>query len=433
MISIYINNQRADYFGDLTIKKDNPLFANFDIEPTEHTYTLTLPTTATNAKIFELIQHTLSTPNKLSARIEIDGVQVLDGSCNVQSWSSGGYSVYFSGIAPYEDANISPIKKMLGDQQLISDMLKFGSVMSENGDTAGILKEGMMIGRAYAYIGGENTELITTNVAFSLSLLIQSIANYYGINIQQLDEFANHYVVCAGRPSVRNENFEGRPVFFVDVDKSIPRISAKSFVESVASAFGYKIKVDYINSAISFYSIDNFSTSAVEVSHSNYSVDFSKDIPIVGTFNFHQQDPFEVSTDNGKKEYPYTTLNDVEISKGTAKYSNKLSIMQMNGKGIIMPRDREEDADKELIALCTIASTTTYLLAINSYSLPNFDLFKKIGDRKTTIKLSASINPLQFKNLDLWHPIYIDNIGSVFIKSISFKSSGESDIEGYLY
>ena len=79
--------------------------------------------TATNAKIFSLIQHTLATPKKLSAHIEIDGVQVLDGSCNVQSWSESGYSVYFSGIAPYEDVNISPIKKMLGDAWIDNDRL----------------------------------------------------------------------------------------------------------------------------------------------------------------------------------------------------------------------------------------------------------------------------------------------------------------------
>lgn len=433
MINIYINNQLADYFGDLTIKKDNPLFSNFDVEPTEHTYTLTLPTTATNAKIFSLIQYTLATPQKLPARIEVDGVQVLEGSCNVQSWNDSGYNVYFSGVIPYEDIADNSIKKMLADNEFIKNRLSFGSVMSENGDNAGIVKEGMIIGRAYAYIGGENTELITTNVAFSLSLLMQSIANYYGITIQPLDEFTNHYVVCAGRPFVRNENFEGRPVFFVDVDESLPRIRAKVLIESVASAFGYKVKIDYLNNAISFYSLDDFSKLAVAVSHSKYNVEFNQDIPVVGKFNFAQYDAFEISTDEGKKEYPYTTLNNIEISKGTAKYSNKLSIMQMSDKGIILPRDREEDADKELIALCTIASTTTYLLTINSYTLPYFELYKKVGGQKTIIKLSAHINPLQFKNLDMWSPIYIDNVGNVFVKSLSFKSNGESDIEAYLY
>ncbi len=433
MIDIFINNQKADFFGSLTIKKDNPLFSNFDAEPTEHTYTLTLPTTATNAKIFSLVQHTLATPQKLPARIEIDGVQVLEGSCNVQSWSDSGYSVYFSGIAPYEDVNISPIKKMLGDTRMISDILSFGSIRVDSGDTAGSIDNGLILGLVYAYTEGENVELITSNVAFSIPLLIQRIANYYGINIQQLDSLADYYIVCAGKPSVRIENFQGIPLYYIDIDKSVPKIKAKELIESVVSAFGYKIKIDYINKYISFYSLDDFKTSSVAISHSKCSINFNDDIPIVGKFNFAQYNDFEISTDDGKKKYPYTTLNNIEISNGTAKYDNRLSVMQMRNNVIIMPRDKEGEEDKELIALCRIASSDIYTLTMNSYAIPEFKLYKNIASRKMKLKLTSQLNPIQFTTLNMWRPIYLDNIGSVFINSINFKSDGESEIEAYLY
>jgi hypothetical protein len=107
--------------------------------------------------------------------------------------------------------------------------------------------------------------------------------------------------------------------------------------------------------------------------------------------------------------------------------------MQMKNNGIIMPHNREEDADKELIALCQVYSTATYLLTINGYELPIYKLYEAVADRHTTIKFSARLNSIQFVTLNLWRALYLDYIGEVFVKSISFKSGGESDIEGYLY
>jgi hypothetical protein len=431
MISIYINNQLADYFGDITIKKDNPLFANFDIEPTEHTYTLTLPTTATNAKIFALIQYSLNKPQQLSARIEIDGVVVLEGSCNVQSWSESGYSVYFSGIAPNEDA--TPIKAMLGDTAMLSDIISFGSFQVDNSGYTGRVTDGIVVGLVNAYDSVGGTTLIQSNVAFSVGKLVDAIADHYGITIQMLDAFNDYSVVCAGKPIVRVEQFNGRPIFYMDVDKSIPRITAKAFLSSISSALGYKMRIDYKSGGVTFYSLDEVDNSSVFIEHSKYNVTFNADIPVVGVMNFAQYKPLEVDTDNGKEVYPYTDFENVEISKGSAKSENRISIMQMKNNGIIMPHNREEDADKELIALCQIYSTATYLLTINGYELPIYKLYEVVADRHTTIKFSARLNSIQFVTLNLWRALYLDYIGEVFVKSINYKSGGESDIEGYLY
>jgi hypothetical protein len=131
--------------------------------------------------------------------------------------------------------------------------------------------------------------------------------------------------VCAGKPTERVENFNGRPIFYMDVDKSIPRITAKAFLSSISSALGYKMRIDYKSGGVTFYSLDEVDNSSVFIEHSKYNVTFNADIPVVGVMNFAQYKPLEVDTDNGKEVYPYTDFENVEISKGSAKSENRIS------------------------------------------------------------------------------------------------------------
>ena len=429
MIAIYINGERADFFGSLTIKKDNPLLAKFDVEPTEHTYTLTLPATATNVQLFSFAQYTFANP-QASARIEVDGVVMLEGSCNVQSWSESGYSVYFSGVTPQD--NTTPIKEMLGDKQFISDLLSFGSPQIEHQGFVGEIEHGIIIGIANGYDSVGGTKLIQTNVAFSAERLLSAIADHYGISIEMLAEFTEYYIVCAGLPSVRIENFGGRPIYYLDADKSLPRITAKVLLESIASAFGYKLKIDHVNNTISFFALTEINLRATQLSHTKYQVSFNADVAIVGTMSFTQAKALEVDTDDGKQTFPYTDYESVEISKGTAKYENRLSLMHSESGGIIMPQVREEKAEDEVVALCSVTDDGNYFLTIENYSLPTFTLYEGIADKATAIKFSANLNSLQFTALDMWRAVYLENIGEVFVKSINYKSDSDSDIEGYL-
>lgn len=446
MVTIYINNQRADFFGSLTIKKDNPLLAKFDVEPTEHTYTLTLPTTATNAKIFSLIQHTLATPQKLPARIEVDGVQVLEGSCNVQLWSENGYSVYFSGIAPYEDANISPIKKMLGDTRLLGDILTFEpqlDIPNGVGEYSGY-NGNVVAGDANTFFLNKDNELVegvvTSNVCFNAKYLIDNIAEYYGIEIDDIPAFGDLFLCQLGEKDVYPETFEGVVRYKVRLQTSVPKLTPMQLLTNVASACGYKMRVDYKNNRITFASLNYIPHGYTSINSNLASINYNS-TPIEGVVKFKEIPPLKYKNEQGVElQRQYSTDDKVIIGVDGSKkfFDNMLSKMIVPTdtafpNAVIMPVNYDDKDDRfENIALVGYDADNKYIVAPNC-EMGNLELWQAIANRHTSIKLTARINPIQFTTLNMWQPIYVDNIGKVFIKSISFKSDGESDIEGYLY
>jgi hypothetical protein len=454
MIAIYINNQLADYFGDLTIKKDNPLFSNFDKEPTEHTYTLTLPVTATNAKIFSLIQHTLATPKKLSARIEIDGVQVLDGSCNVQSWSESGYSVYFSGIAPYEDANISPIKKMLGDTRLLGEVIEIADqreLTGSLGDVGAYLN--------YTYLGKTLPAVVSadtygwrartsnevgaifnrSNVTFAIGYILQRIAGVYGIRIDEVALFADLMVMQYGTKHTYDEVFEGGVIEKVVLRESLPKLTPKQFIENVAILMGGKMKVDYYNNRISFTLLNTTATPTTQLSADINTINY-QDALAINSVKFADIKPFEYKYKNENDDEveiikQYSIENSISFGEGdkqSKSYTLPFSLPNINANIVVTPLVYEEDDERlDNIILCRYAD---YSLTSADIDLSDdFGLWKKVTDRHTNIKFSARITPIHLATLDLWKPVFVDNIGNIYIKSISYKSGGESDVEGYLY
>lgn len=457
MISIYINNQLADYFGDITIKKDNPLFSNFDKEPTEHTYTLTLPVTATNAKIFALIQHTLATPKKLSARIEVDGVQVLDGSCNVQSWSESGYSVYFSGIAPYEDANISPIKKMLGDTRLLGEVIEIADqreLTGSLGDVGAYLN--------YTYLGKTLPAVVSadtygwrarasnevgaifnrSNVTFAIGYILQRIAGVYGIRIDEVALFADLMVMQYGTKHTYDEVFEGGVIEKVVLRESLPKLTPKQFIENVAILVGGKIKVDYLSNKISFTPLDATATPTTQLSADINTINY-QDALAINSVKFADIKPFEYKYKNENEDdvevvEQYSIENSVSFGEDDGEKKDKaytLPFSMPNSKDniVITPLVYSEE-DERLGNIIIAKYTNEYYLTPSTIDLSGeFGLWQKVTDRHTSIKFSARITPIQLATIDLWKPVFIDNIGNIYIKSISYKSGGESDVEGYLY
>jgi hypothetical protein len=454
MIAIYINNQLADYFGDLTIKKDNPLFSNFDKEPTEHTYTLTLPVTATNAKIFSLIQHTLATPKTLSARIEIDGVQVLDGSCNVQSWSESGYSVYFSGIAPYEDVNISPIKKMLGDTRLLGEVIEIADqreLTGSLGDVGAYLN--------YTYLGKTLPAVVSadtygwrartsnevgaifnrSNVTFAIGYILQRIAGVYGIRIDEVALFADLMVMQYGTKHTYDEVFEGGVIEKVALRGSLPKLTPKQFIENVAILMGGKMKVDYYNNRISFTLLNTTATPTTQLSADINTINY-QDALAINSVKFADIKPFEYKYKNEDDDEveiikQYSIENSISFGEGdkqSKSYTLPFSLPNINANIVVTPLVYEEDDERLAnIILCRYAD---YSLTSADIDLSDdFGLWKKVTNRHTSIKFSARITPIQLATLDLWKPVFVDNIGNIYIKSISYKSGGESDVEGYLY
>jgi hypothetical protein len=446
MVTIYINNQLADFFGSLTIKKDNPLLAKFDVEPTEHTYTLTLPTTATNAKIFSLIQHTLATPQKLPARIEVDGVQVLEGSCNVQSWSKSGYSVYFSGIAPYEDANISPIKKMLGDTRLLGDILTFEpqlEIPNGVGEYSGY-NGNVVAGDANTFFLNKDNELVegvvTSNVCFNVKYLIDNIAEYYGIEIDNIPVFGNLFVCQLGEKDVYPETFEGVVRYKVRLQTSVPKLTPMQLLTNVASACGYKMRVNYKNNRITFASLNDIPHEYTSINSNLTSINYNS-TPVEGVVKFKEVPSLKYKNEQGVElQRQYSTDDKVIIGVDDSKkfFDNMLSKMIVPAgtafpNAVIMPVNYDDKDDRfENIALVGYDADNKYIVAPNC-DMGNLELWQAIANRHTSIKLTARINPIQFTTLNIWQPIYVDNVGKIFVKSISFKSDGESDIEGYLY
>lgn len=438
MIEIYINGQKADYFGSITIKKDNPLFAKPDIEPTEHTYTLTLPTTATNARIFSLVQFTMAQPATLQARIEIDGIPVLNGSCVVQSWNESGYSVYFNG----KDPNVA-VKRLLADTATLQDVITIadttkndaGVYLTENGRAC--------IVKGYAscvfYRDGElRTSVVLSNLAFDNNYLIRKIASYYGVTI---DTLPHVYVMQLGKSTTEIRNIGGQTAYWTIINKSIPRITPKEYLCNIAFAFGKRVEIDYYNNRIKFVDLIAGSGNNIIADITNISYGSQ----LVGLIDYTEIKPYEYQDIEGEKqiatyskEFGFFFGEQNEEEKKQSFFTNRFSLPKPLANSdfadtIALPSHYEEDDERlENIALVDFVNDGIY-----SYLTPftpvaeGYEIYNKVNAKGVTIKISHRLNPLDFVATKYYKQNFINGM-PFFIKTINFKPDGESEIEGYL-
>ena len=466
MIDIYIKGKRADYFGSFTIKKDNPLFADFDVEPTEHTYTLTLPTTATNVKIFSFAQYSLANIQGLPARIEVDGIPILNGSCNVQSWDENGFSVYFNGIAPYEDTTDNSIKRMLADESLMNEIF-VGYAGFDNVDAS--TSSGVKWSYKSAISGTQSAGLIRayllekfpiedapfikniqtgSRLAFTLGVILTLLEEKYRLSIT-----ASAIKNCL----ILTNSADLNP----DIPELLPHMTAKNFLHGIAVAFGCRLKFDFQTNTITFVSLNEIK-EAKPLEIQGYNVGWNKSIGLTGEIKFTDIPPIEekaketidgeeieitkkfylssplssIISQDAKKSFiiplsfpdleliPNSLTTSILVS-GKYKYESVLKKEQV-GYSLIVDVDLNLQVDRYTgwFKQTSIISKET----LDSY----FQILKKVINKGRIIKLKTHINPIQFTTLDMWKPVFVENIGNMFIKSINFKSDGETEIEAYL-
>lgn len=439
MIEIYINGQKADYFGSITIKKDNPLFAKPDIEPTEHTYTLTLPTTATNVQIFSLVQFTMAQPVELLARIEIDGVVVLEGSCIVQSWSNSGYSVYFSGKSA--DTNV---KRLLADTATLQDVITIadttkndaGVYLTENG-RACIVKG---YASCYSYRDEQLRVLgVEGNLAFENNYLIRKIALAYGVEI---DTLPSVYVMQLGVADSYVKTINGQSSYWTRIQSSIPRITPKEYLCNIAFAFGKRLEVDYLNNRIKF--VDLLAVSGEQIEGNINDIKYGSQL--VGLIDYTEIKPYEYQDAEGEKnnatysqEFGFYFGGQSEGEKKQSFYTNRFSLPKSLDNSdffgtIAIPSHYEDDDERlENIALVGFVNegATSYLTPFTPVA-EGYEIYNKVNEKGVTIKISQRMSPIEFMSAQYFKMNYINGM-PFFIKSISYKSGGESEVEGYLY
>jgi hypothetical protein len=438
MIEIYINGQKADYFGSITIKKDNPLFAKPNIEPTEHTYTLTLPTTATNARIFSLVQHTFATPATLQARIEIDSIPVLNGSCVVQSWNESGYSVYFNG----KDPNVN-VKRLLADTATLQDVITIadttkndaGVYLTENGRAC--IVKGYASG--YAYKDEQLRVLgIESNLAFDNNYLIRQIASAYGVEI---DTLPSVYVMQLGKADSYVKTINNQISYWTRIQSSIPRITPKEYLCNIAFAFGKRLEVDYRLNKIKFVDLlavsgDNIIADITNISYGSQ---------LVGLIDYTEIKPYEYQDIEGEKQiatyskefgFFFGEQNDEE--KKQSFFTNRFSLPKPLANSdfadtIVLPSHYEEDDERlENIALVDFVNDGIYsYLKEFTPITEGYEVYNLVNAKGVTIKISHRLNPLKFVATKYYKQNFINGM-PFFIKSINFKPDGESEIEGYL-
>jgi hypothetical protein len=442
MIAIYINNHLADYFGDITIKKDNPLFSKPDVEPSAHTYTLTLPVTATNAKIFSLAQFTMTSPATLSARIDIDGVQVFEGACKLTKASEQGYSVYFT-----EVNDDKGVKKMLTEKRTLREILSLPPMRDIEGGV-GIYqrnngKPSIVSGIASSYEYRDNaiTYLLrTSNLCFSINYLCSLIAEHYGITIADLSD---EFLMQLGEKDEYNEIFNGMPILYVRLQSSIPTLTPKELLQNVAFAYGKRMEIDVANNKISFISLNEPRQAKRELTAE--SVDVAFDIkPINGLIDYTTIKPYTYTiSEDEEGEMPYSQAYQIgigEVSEGgqeTKFYTNKLSITRHkegDADSVLLPRRYSEDDERKnnIVIVGFVGNGEySYLTPFNP-SIAKFGIFELANAKACTMACSLPLSPIDYIALDVYSPIIV-NGARCYIKSINYKSNGESDIEGYLY
>lgn len=438
MIEIFINGKKAEYFGSLTIKKDNPLFAKPNIEPVEHTYTLTLPTTATNVQIFSLVQFTMAQPVELLARIEIDGVVVLEGSCIVQSWSNSGYSVYFSG----KSAD-TKVKKLLADTATLQDIITIadttkndaGVYLTEN-SRASIVKG---YTSSYAYRDEQLRVLgVESNLAFDNNYLIRQIASFYGVEI---DTLPSVYVMQLGKADSYVKTINNQVSYWTRIQSSIPRITPKEYLCNIAFAFGKRVEIDYFNNRIKFVDLlavsgDNIIADITNISYGSQ---------LVGLIDYTEIKPYEYQDIEGEKQiatyskefgFFFGEQNDEE--KKQSFFTNRFSLPKPLANSdfantIALPSHYEEDDERlENIALVDFVNDGSYsYLKEFTPIAEGYEVYNLVNAKGVTIKISHRLNPLDFVATKYYKQNFINRM-PFFIKSINFKPDGESEIEGYL-
>lgn len=478
MTTIYINNQLADYFDDLTIKKDSPLFANFDVDPTEHTYTLTLPATATNALIFSLVQYSLNAPVTLPARIEVDGVAVLDGTCRVQLWSDSGYSVYFTGVNPHEIAD-NPTKSLMTDTRIMYDVFAnyAGWANADISSLSGVKWRGQNIANKTSnydaivnyYVRRKSVwregakgnifydETPTPIIGFAVGVMLGLIQEVFGVSIKgYLAPLADIYTITNSRVTTFKSNSE----YYAQM---LPRMSVREYLQGISAMIGCKLNINYSTNTILFEQISAIENKPPKAYTADRFQLNWQDTAIQKNIKFQELKPFERKYKRSvegeddeieiKEEFQLSQVVSADINeKGNQNYTIPFVIppQYVNNEFYLSSplfEDNElKSPDDEQWGYSVICEVNADLMdsgyrgwfVISSLADSvafgeQFNFLKHIADRKTTTKISLNLTPFQFASLDFFSPIYIDNIGKCYIKSVNYRSSGESDIEGYLY
>jgi hypothetical protein len=277
-----------------------------------------------------------------------------------------------------------------------------------------------------------------SNATFAIGYILQRIASVYGIRIDEVALFADLMVMQYGTKTTYDEVFEGSVIEKVVLRDSLPKLTPKQFVENVAILMGGKMKVDYHNNRISFTLLDATTTPTTQLSADINTINY-QDALAINSVKFADIKPFEHKYKNENDDEveivkQYSIENSISFGEGdnqSKAYTLPFSLPNANANIVVTPLVYEEDDERlENIILCRYSSLS--LTPANIDMSDDFVLWKKVTDRHTSIKFSSRITPIQLTTLDLWKPVFVDNIGNIYIKSISYKSGGESDVEGYL-
>jgi hypothetical protein len=242
-----------------------------------------------------------------------------------------------------------------------------------------------------------------------------------------------------GTKHTYDEVFEAGVIEKVVLRESLPKLTPKQFIENVAILMGGKMKVDYYNNRISFTLLNTTATPTTQLSADINTINY-QDALAINSVKFADIKPFEYKYKNENDDEvevikQYSIENSISFGEGDKQgkaYTLPFSLPNINANIVVTPLVYEEDDERLAnIILCRYAD---YSLTSADIDLSDdFGLWKKVTNRHTSIKFSARITPIQLATLDLWKPVFVDNIGNIYIKSISYKSGGESDVEGYLY
>jgi hypothetical protein len=379
--------------------------------------------------------------------------------------------VYFSGIAPYEDVNISPIKKMLGDVTTLPTILQntidgYDNFANNNGFNKVYLTDTDLNGAIYdAVAKGDNLVLkresfdmpaddaFAVNFVMSSYFLIKKVAQYYGIKIKSMpNNLKSVWLYVFDKPEWLDSEDMVSPNSF-RISSSSPMWTAKELLLNMACAISGKIEFDYKSNSMSFFDIADFPTTATkELNIDSYSLDFVPEKSINGVVKFAQfEQEKEVTDEEGNKLTQIVPFSDISVAydinaesegegedkKQSVYYENIAGIATSQEGKIVTPYPYKTNEYyinlKGKVILCEFTSNNIYPPSVidNIFKYHPFELYEAINTRPS-IKCKLYLSPLQFINIDYWKPMYIDTIGNIYIKSISFKSNGESEIEGYL-
>lgn len=444
MIEIYINNQKADFFGSLSIKKDNALFSVPNVEPSAHTYTLSLPKTATNVKLFNFIDYTFVLPAELPARMEIDGIEVFNGSCRITSISTDAYSVYFTEVIKGGEG----VKSLLTEERTLNEVISINEDLDLQGGNGIFLQSGgvAQIVEAYAtsvYFRESLNKLqyllTDANLAFEINYIIDKIASIYGVSIEHLPSV---YLSQLGKRDTFLKTFEGTTLQWIRPQTSLPKLTPKELLQNVAFAFGRKMRIDYDTNTITFQSLND--VQAVKEYYTEPFTNISYHDGIGGKITFSEIEPYKYTANKGEeneveKFIDYSDKFSWSLgNKEGVFYQNKLSIPVASDPNepsyITLPNVYEED-DKRLenIVLCNYAvdSGLYYLTAFDPSQYTDYEVYFRVNEDGVLVKFNAHLTPIDYHNLDLFHTILV-NGQRAYIKELTYKPDAESEITAYL-